>query len=164
MYSRDSPSGFIARYRGRCNCGRVEFESSADPVDSKYCHCRDCQRLHGAPFQWACIFAKDAIWFRKGVSELSFFSTETDTRTRVLDERRLTCKVSCAHCGSIIADEGRNMMLMMGSLFSFFPAPVPKSFAPSCHIFFQSALFPSAHAHDGLSKWAEHKGKSKLIQ
>ncbi|OAX37388.1 hypothetical protein K503DRAFT_850472 [Rhizopogon vinicolor AM-OR11-026] len=24
----------------------------------KHCHCRQCQRLHGAPFQWAVIFPK----------------------------------------------------------------------------------------------------------
>lgn len=39
---------FVAEHRGSCHCGRVEYSLSRDrPLSSKYCHCRDCQVLHG---------------------------------------------------------------------------------------------------------------------
>lgn len=41
-----------------CWCGNLSFEFHGDPVDAKHCHCRQCQHLHGAPFQWAVIFPK----------------------------------------------------------------------------------------------------------
>lgn len=38
-----------AKYTGECNCGRIRLFLSRDtPVASKFCHCTDCQSLHGA--------------------------------------------------------------------------------------------------------------------
>lgn len=40
--------GFAAKHTGSCHCGRVRYSLSRDrPLSSKYCHCRDCQALHG---------------------------------------------------------------------------------------------------------------------
>jgi hypothetical protein len=39
----------------------VAFVYSADPLQAKFCHCEDCQRLHGAPFQHAAVFEKDKV-------------------------------------------------------------------------------------------------------
>ena len=47
---------FKAKYRASCHCNSVQYEVCADPVDAKICHCRVCQKLHGAPMQWAAIF------------------------------------------------------------------------------------------------------------
>jgi hypothetical protein len=33
------------------------YHVCADPVDAKICHCLACQKLHGAPMQWAAIFS-----------------------------------------------------------------------------------------------------------
>ena len=39
---------------GRCFCGHVRFEISADPLFACHCHCESCQRAAGAPFvSWA---------------------------------------------------------------------------------------------------------------
>jgi hypothetical protein len=39
---------FETKWRGRCHCGRVEYQLSREvPLDAKYCHCTTCQRLHG---------------------------------------------------------------------------------------------------------------------
>ncbi|KAI4176516.1 MAG: hypothetical protein LQ346_007879 [Caloplaca aetnensis] len=55
---------FNARYEGSCHCGKVTYQLSREkPLDAKYCHCTTCQKIHGAPFQWAAIFHKDDINF-----------------------------------------------------------------------------------------------------
>lgn len=35
-------------HEAQCNCGRIKYWLSRDkPLASKYCHCTDCQSLHG---------------------------------------------------------------------------------------------------------------------
>src|ERR1700741_1769018 len=34
---------------GGCLCGQVRYRITAEPVEALYCHCRMCQRAHGAP-------------------------------------------------------------------------------------------------------------------
>lgn len=39
---------FDVKWKGKCHCGAVQYELSREkPLDSKYCHCTTCQRLHG---------------------------------------------------------------------------------------------------------------------
>jgi hypothetical protein len=146
---------FAVRYRARCFCGTVAFEVGADPVDSKICHCAQCQALHGAPFQWAVIFHKSDVRFVRGIEDLYFYQGETDT-----PGYRLPCKLSCRRCRSPIADDGRNMFLAFGPLFDFgFPPQVPSAFAPTCHIFYGARVID---VDDGLPKFLGHKGSSPL--
>ena len=48
-YKAHSPDdGFKAVLEGGCHCGAVKYELSRDkPLMSKYCHCEDCQVMHG---------------------------------------------------------------------------------------------------------------------
>ena len=64
--SPDDPN-FVPKYTASCHCQAVRYEVSEDPVSSKVCHCVGCQKLHGAPMQWAAIFHKRAVRFTKGV-------------------------------------------------------------------------------------------------
>src|ERR1700756_808639 len=34
---------------GGCLCGAIRYRITAAPVEALYCHCRMCQRAHGAP-------------------------------------------------------------------------------------------------------------------
>lgn len=155
-YGSNEDPGFVAKYRARCHCGAVRYEVRADPVDAKICHCRACQVLHGAPMQWAAIFHKRDVRLVSGTEALRFYNSELDRL-----ERALPSKVSCARCGSPIADEGRRMWLAFPSLFDFgSPPQVPKAFAPTCHIFYSARVID---VDDGLPKWSGHKGDSTLI-
>jgi hypothetical protein len=152
-YANDA--GFSAKYRARCHCRSVAFEVHADPVDSKICHCIQCQSLHGAPFQWAVIFHKSDVRFVRGIEDLHFYHAETETPGHVLP-----CKLSCSRCRSPIADEGRRMFLAFGPLFDFgFPPRVPPAFSASCHIFYGSRVID---IDDGKPKFLEQKGSSAL--
>ena len=155
-YSSPDDKSFIAKYRARCHCGSVRYEVRADPVDAKICHCNDCRILHGAPMQWAAIFHKRDVRFVTGVNHLRFYNSVLNRY-----ERLLPCKVACTSCGTLIADEGRNMWLAFPTLFDFgVPPQVPEAFKPSCHIFYGMRVMDVI---DELPKWSGHKNKSKLL-
>ncbi|MGR3320130.1 MAG: GFA family protein [Candidatus Anammoxibacter sp.] len=145
--------GFIAKYRASCYCNAVEYEVRADPVDAKICHCLACQKLHGAPMQWAAIFHKRDVRIIKGIEHLHFYNSESGKHERILP-----CKVSCARCRTLIADEGRNMWLAFPTLFDFGgTSNVPEKFKPTCHIFYGARVID---VNDDLPKWPGHKDKS----
>jgi hypothetical protein len=151
-YANDD-STFRPRYRARCFCGSVAFEVSAEPVDAKIGHCRVCQRLHGAPCQWAVIFHKHHVRFVKGVDRLHFFHSESGRAEHVLP-----CKLSCEACRAPIADEGRRMFLAFGPLFEFGSEGgarrVPEAFRARCHVFYGSRVMD---VEDGLPKFEGHE-------
>jgi len=147
---------FLPKYRATCFCGRVRYEVSAEPVDAKLCHCRGCQKLHGAPMQWAAIFHKHHVRFTAGLELLRFYNSEQDVHERILP-----CKVSCSQCGSLIADEGRRMWLAFPALFDFKPGgKIPDSFKPTCHLFYGQRVIDVG---DTLPKWSGHKNESTRL-
>jgi len=147
---------FVAKYRASCYCDAVQYEVCSNPVDAKICHCLACQKLHGAPMQWAAIFHKSDVRITKGIDHLVFYNSERNTQKRILP-----CKISCALCGTHIADEGRNMWLAFPSLFDFSDFPeVPSKFRPTCHIFYGTRVMD---VDDALPKWSGHKNQSNLL-
>jgi hypothetical protein len=156
LYAPGARESFTAKYRASCHCKAVQYEVRANPVDSKICHCKVCQKLHGAPMQWAAIFHKHDIQFTAGMDHVRFFNSEINSHERVLP-----CKVSCALCGTLVADEGRRMWLAFPSLFDFgIPPKVPEAFMPTCHIFYDMRVIDM---NDGLPKWSGHKDSSVLL-
>ena len=99
-YASITDVNFTAKYRASCYCDAVQYEVCSDPVDAKICHCLTCQTLHGAPMQWAAIFHKHDVRITKGIDHLKFYNSELNKHERILP-----CKVSCALCGTLIADE-----------------------------------------------------------
>jgi len=155
-YASVEDTNFNPKYRAQCHCGAVRYEVCADPVDAKICHCLACQKLHGAPMQWAAIFHKRDVRFTKGIEHLRFFNSE-----RLSHGRMLPCKVSCGRCGTLIADEGRRMWLAFPSLFDFAHATnVPASFKPTCHIFYSLRVMD---IDDDLPKWSGHRHHSNRL-
>ena len=147
---------FTPKYRASCHCNAVQYDVCADPVGSKICHCRACQKLHGAPMQWAAIFHKHDVRITHGIDHLRFYNSELNTHDRVLP-----CKVSCNMCGTLIADEGRSMWLAFPSLFDFgTPPKIPEQFKPTCHIFYSMRVIDIV---DALPKWSGHKNESEQL-
>ncbi|KAF6222369.1 hypothetical protein HO133_001455 [Letharia lupina] len=153
----DSDPNFHARYEASCHCGKIRYQLSREkPLDSKYCHCTTCQKLHGAPFQWAAIFHKEDINFTHGHSDLGWY--ESSEKTTV---HKLPCKVSCAYCRTPIMDEGRNMILLFPTLINFKSPEDRKNFDPSCHMFYTRRILD---INDGKPKWSGISNDSELIE
>ena len=123
-------------YTARCFCRRVEFHVTEAPTAAKICDCTACQQLHGAPLQWAALFPKTSVHFTPRSREfLHFYNIGLD---RVYTDgaiRDLPCKVRCSHCGTWVADEGRNMFMAFPTLFDFPDGECPDVFRPQCRIF-----------------------------
>ncbi|KAI1180457.1 SNF2 family N-terminal domain-containing protein [Nemania sp. FL0916] len=155
----DATPGFEKRYSAQCHCGKVKYWlSRAQPLASKFCHCTDCQALHGAPFQWAAIFQKSDLRFAHGASGLAFYHAPSRTVTQQRHE--LPAKVSCANCRSPIMDEGRNMALVFPGIIHFESGEDKKLFDPQCHIFYGQRV---VNLPDGKPKWAGLDNSSELM-
>lgn len=149
---------FEAKWRGGCHCGRVKYELSRErPLASKYCHCTTCQRLHGAPFQWAAIFHKEDINFTHGHHDLGWYDSQDKSQTH-----HLPCKVQCSFCRSPIMDEGRNMILLFPTLIEGVNTPEGrKAFEAKCHMFYPQRVVD--FKDDGIPKFAGMEDKSDLL-
>ena len=98
-YASITDVNFKTKYRANCYCNTVQYEVCSDPVDAKICHCLACQKLHGAPMQCATIFHKHDVRITIGIDHLHFYNNELNKHEMILP-----CKVSCALCGTPIAD------------------------------------------------------------
>ncbi len=164
-YSTESPytSKDETVYDAKCYCGRVRYQVRKTPSSSKLCHCRGCQLLHGAPFEWVSIFHKHNVRFNPAsLDYLYFYNSETDERwdSSNADQRTLPVKVSCSWCRTPIADEGRNMWLAFSTLFGFtVETGIPDSFRHTNHLFYEQRCIDLP---DDKVKWTGHKNKSEV--
>ncbi|KAI0130051.1 Mss4-like protein [Xylariales sp. AK1849] len=155
--THDENKTFEKKHTAECNCGRVKYWLSRDkPLASKYCHCKDCQSLHGAPFQWAAIFEKKDLHFENGAKGLAFYHS-----SKKHTYHDLPCKVSCAYCHAPIMDEGRNMVLMFPAIIKFKDEEAKKGFEPTMHIFYSRRVLDIP---DGKPKWSEINDESELMK
>ncbi|KAJ5272352.1 hypothetical protein N7478_007477 [Penicillium angulare] len=149
------------KWEGSCQCGKITYALKRErPLNSKFCHCRGCQVLHGAPFQWASIFHKNDISFARGSSGLAFFSSAHNST-----KYEMPTKVSCDFCHTLIMDEGRNVCLLFPQLIRFKGSRDEQrkqleAFKPSCHIFYEQRMFDVT---DGTPKWSGMNDSSQLL-
>ncbi len=52
--------------RVTCRCGEVEMEISGEPVAQFFCHCDDCQAVHGAAYVPESVYRADDVVIVKG--------------------------------------------------------------------------------------------------
>ncbi|KAL5532433.1 hypothetical protein ACEPAF_6003 [Sanghuangporus sanghuang] len=149
---------FRAKYTGSCFCGSVKFEIAEDPMRATATVDIVKGELHGAPYQWAAIIHKDAVFFPNGAKNLTFYNSQEYS-----NEHKLPCKVLCSTCHSPLADEGRNMMLVFPVAINFVGARIPVHFAkgPRKSIYLMLIRFYGSRIQsipDDLPKFLGKKG------
>src|SRR5580700_6806648 len=65
--------------RGSCLCGEVRFEVDGPLMRSSHCHCRQCQKAHGAPFRTRARVAAADFRFLAGEELVSFYESTPGT-------------------------------------------------------------------------------------
>jgi hypothetical protein len=49
-----------------CRCGAVQLEVNGEPLVQFFCHCDDCQAMHGAAYVPESLYAADQVHVRQG--------------------------------------------------------------------------------------------------
>lgn len=98
-------SGTGTEITGGCLCGRVRFRSTAPPLASRYCWCRDCQRFAAGNATVNVLFPAGAVTVE---GETSAYESVADSGNRM--RRRF-----CPHCGTPLfsQSDGRPHMIIV---------------------------------------------------
>ncbi|MBZ4419501.1 GFA family protein [Myxococcus sp. RHSTA-1-4] len=122
-----------------CLCGAVKLELSGAAMAHLYCHCDDCQRVHGAAYL-------PAVMYR--ASQVRLVAGEP-----VLWKLKTTARATCRECGTRLYAEppGLGVRSVTATL-------LPEGmFQPTFHMQCQHALLP---VRDGLP---HYKGYPKMF-
>jgi hypothetical protein len=115
----------------QCQCGAVKVEVEGEPVAQFYCHCDDCQSVHGAGYIPVMMFPATAVKIVQG--ELGDWM------------RKVTPRRTCRACGvRMFAEPLGGKMGVVGVLANLFPKG---RFKPTFHCQCQHAMLP---VRDGL--------------
>ena len=50
----------------QCRCGAVELELASEPIVQFFCHCDDCQAVHGAAYAPESVYPADMVRIVRG--------------------------------------------------------------------------------------------------
>jgi hypothetical protein len=110
--------------KATCNCGAVELEISADPIAQIHCHCKDCQKAHGAAYVSSAIFPASSVSVESG--ELVPFVLKATKRLR------------CSSCGMHMFSEIEQVGLRSVNAYA-----LPEgTFQPQLHVQCKDAVHP----------------------
>ncbi len=93
--------------RGSCLCGNVKYEIAGEIGDIVHCHCKTCQKAHGAAFSSVASVADENFKIH-GKESLNFYESSKDKK-----------RYFCSNCGTQIyaKREGtKHIILRLGSL------------------------------------------------
>jgi hypothetical protein len=65
---------------GGCQCGRVRYRVDGTPTESSVCHCRMCQKAHGAPAVAFLTVRRDQLEWTRGAPAI-YRSSDVAVRT-----------------------------------------------------------------------------------
>jgi hypothetical protein len=107
-----------------CQCGAVTLELTGAPVVQLYCHCDDCQAVHGGAYLPAALYPLAAV--------------RVTTGAPLLWKRKTTIRATCRDCGTRLYAEppGGHIRSVPASLL---PAGM---FRPEFHMQCRFALLP----------------------
>ncbi|MCB2074437.1 MAG: GFA family protein [Novosphingobium sp.] len=115
-------------HTGGCFCGQVRFTIDAEPVGSRMCWCRDCQRIASGSATVNVLFPEEAVHFQGDIT----------TVEKVADSGNTVERGFCPKCGSqlyskTVKPKGMPMRVRAGTLDD------PELMAPQSIIWASSA-------------------------
>src|SRR3954469_21670553 len=107
-----------------CECGVVTMELTGEPMAHLYCHCEDCQAVHGAAYVAAAMYR--------------YAQTRIVAGEPLLWKRRHTVRGTCRECGTRVFAEppGQWVRSITATLLP------GGTFGPSFHMQCQHARLP----------------------
>ena len=110
--------------RVQCRCGAVELELTGEPIAEFYCHCDDCQAMHGAAYVPESVYPAAEVKVTRGTP--ASWTLKRNPR------------VMCATCGTRLYIDVLALGLR-GVNGNILP---PGAFRPSFHMQCQFAVMP----------------------
>jgi hypothetical protein len=77
--------------KGSCLCGRITFVITAESDSVTHCHCKMCQKQHGAAFATYARFQRNKLHYTTGEELLVIYNSSNDVLRKF-----------CRECGSNI--------------------------------------------------------------
>jgi hypothetical protein len=129
---------------GGCLCGAVRYTTTATPLMTFVCHCRDCQRFTGSAFGSVVVVPKETVTINGTMK----------TFTSVGGSGKPIFRHFCPECGSSIGEEATlapgRVVLNIGTFDE------PKSVAPTHEKFCDDAL-PWVHLTGDMQRFAKQR-------
>lgn len=113
----------MTTYEGGCMCGQVRWRASAEPVNVRLCHCRNCRAATGGPFYARALFSVVDV-------ERSGETTRWASSNRL---HRLSCRI----CGTPVFAEPQDgpwITVALGTLDD------PSALRPGSHIWVEQKV------------------------
>ena len=106
----------------QCRCGATEIEISAEPIVQFFCHCDDCQAVHGGAYAPESVYPADAVRVVRG--------------DPLMWKLKRSPRGTCRECGTrmFIEVERLNLRGVNGFLLP------PGAFSPTFHMQCQFAV------------------------
>lgn len=110
--------------RVQCRCGAIEIELTEAPIAQFYCHCDDCQAMHGAAYVPESVYPAEAVTVTRG--------------TPAVWTLKRNPRFTCPTCGTRLFIDvlARGLRGLNGYLLP------PEQFRPSYHMQCQFAVRP----------------------
>ena len=114
---------------GGCLCGDVRYECTDLPQAGLYCHCRNCQKAHSAPFAALVMVSPARIRITKGA---------VARYERGSDSGNMTYREFCRRCGSQLFSGSVVYPEVMSVKIATLDDP--NAVAPDRHVWVESAV------------------------
>ncbi|MGJ8620628.1 MAG: GFA family protein [Methylophilaceae bacterium] len=124
-------------FRGGCLCKAVHYETTANPLNQRVCHCKECQKAIGAAFNARLLMRIEDVSITGPV--ITFNSSETLERG------------ACSRCGTSIFSRRTSAGVIGLTAGSLDDASL---FKPDMH-FWISSKQPWIELADGLPQYLE---------
>lgn len=106
-----------------CLCGDIEIELTGEPVVQFYCHCDDCQLVHGGAYMPTAVYRTEDVNVVRGEPRVWRLKT--------------TPRYTCPNCGTRLFAEGSPNLRGVNAYL--LPREV---FRPALHIYCRYAPLP----------------------
>ncbi len=134
-----------AKYRGSCLCGKVRYEVTEFEAKIAHCHCKMCQKFHGAAFStFGEVKLKNLHWIT-GYDHLKSYQASNNTIRKFCN----TCGSSLVFCSPYNQKDG-TVELAISTLDD------SRGLIPDAHIYTSSKV-PWLTIDDGLKKYTEYR-------
>ncbi len=138
-----------ANYLGGCLCGAVRYVVSAFEPLIGHCHCKMCQKFHGAAFStYAEVKLSNLDWLC-GVAHLKAYKAENKSIRQFCD----CCGSSISFC-SVYNQQARSIELALASLDN------SRGLIPDAHIYTGSKA-PWLKLNDGLPQHSQYRDSDR---